>query len=345
VNTSKQDPLVSVVLVSYNTREHTLKNLAALQAGTVVPIEVIVVDNASTDNSAVAVAHAYPEVCVLRQPTNLGFGNAVNLGAARARGRWILLINPDTEPIGDIIRTLVEFAATHPAHRIYTGRTLRADHTDDGHSVHALPSLWGYLCFASGLSSVLRRSGRFNPDELPDFDRAIGGEVPAVSGCLLLIDRDLWEELGGFTPDYFMYSEDIDLSARARSLGARPVLVPDAQLLHVGGAASSTVNKRIMVLRGKATYVRLRWSPDRARTARVLLAAGVLLRALGGKGWRDVWRQRSTWLAGWPAPTARSSMPTQPSPKSGTLRTTRRATPAAASAPPAVPARSPDQRP
>ncbi|GAA2598774.1 hypothetical protein GCM10010399_31740 [Dactylosporangium fulvum] len=315
MNSRNQDPLVSVVLVSYNTREHTLKNLAALQAGTVVPIEVIVVDNASTDNSAAAIQHAFPEVRVLRQPTNVGFGNAVNLGAAHARGRWILLINPDTEPIGDVIRTLVEFAATHPDHRIYTGRTLRADRTDDGHSVHALPSLWGYLCFATGLSSVFRKSGRFNPDELPALDRAIGGEVPAVSGCLLLIDRPLWEELGGFTPDYFMYSEDIDLSARARQHGAHPVLVPDAQLLHVGGAASSTVNKRIMVLRGKTTYVRLRWPADRAKKARLLLSAGVLLRALAGKGWRDVWRQRATWLAGWPAPApAVPTVPAQSSP-------------------------------
>ncbi|GGM18958.1 glycosyltransferase family 2 protein [Dactylosporangium sucinum] len=313
MNTSKQDPLVSVVLVSYNTREHTLKNLAALQAGTVVPIEVIVVDNASTDNSAAAIQHAYPEVRVIQHPTNVGFGNAVNLGASYARGRWILLINPDTEPIGDVIRTLVEFAATHPDHRIYTGRTLRADRTDDGHSVHALPSLWGYVCFATALSSVFRKSPRFNPDELPGLERAIGGEVPAVSGCLLLIDRPFWEQLGGFTPDYFMYSEDIDLSARAREAGARPFLVPDAQLLHVGGAASSTVNKRIMVLRGKTTYVRLRWPSARARTARLLLSAGVLLRALAGKSWREVWRQRATWLAGWPTP-APSPTPTIPAP-------------------------------
>ena len=308
------EPVVSVVLVSYNTRELTLKNLAGLQAGTAVPIEIIVVDNASTDNSAAAIGHAYPEVRVLRLPANVGFGNAVNLGAAQATGRWILLINPDTEPVGDVIRTLVEFAGSHPEHRIYTGRTLRADHTDDGHSVHALPSLWGYVCFATGLSSLRRRSPLFNPDELPGLDRVIGGEVPAVSGCLLLIDRPLWQQLGGFTPDYFMYSEDIDLSARARELGARPVLVPEAQLLHVGGAASSTVNKRIMVLRGKTTFVRLRWSPGRARLARLLLSAGVLLRATAGPGWRDVWRQRATWLDGWPAPTGAPAIPSQSSP-------------------------------
>jgi GT2 family glycosyltransferase len=159
--------------------------------------------------------------------------------------------------------------------------------------------------------------------------------VPAVSGCLLLIDRPLWQQLGGFTPDYFMYSEDIDLSARARDLGARPVLVPEAQLLHVGGAASSTVNKRIMVLRGKTTFVRLRWSPGHAKLARLLISAGVLVRALAGAGWRDVWRQRATWLAGWPAPSGSPapSAPSAPSVPTQSLPAPISAVPSSSSAP------------
>lgn len=296
------NPLVSVVVVSYNTKEMTIAGLRALRAVTSVPTEIIVVDNASQDGSADAVQAALPDVTVLRLLTNVGFGNAVNIGASHASGQYVLLINPDTEPVGDVIGALVDHAQRYPRNRVYTGRTLRADGSDDGMSAHALPSLWGYVCFATALSTVLKGSRLTNPDALPAFDRTKGGEVPAVSGCLLLIDRPLWTELGGFTPDYFMYSEDIDLSARARTLGARPVVVPTARLTHVGGAASSSINKRVMVLRGKATYVRLRWSKPAAFTARTLLATGVLLRAAGSGTWRQVWAQRSTWLAGWPAP-------------------------------------------
>lgn len=304
-------PLVSVVVVSYNTRDLTLRGLGALRAACGgVPYEIVVVDNASADGSAAAVEEAMPDARVVRLPRNVGFGNAVNAGAAQARGRWLMLVNPDTEPVGDVVSAFVTFARDHPECRLFTGRTLRADGTDDGFSCWGLPSLWGYACFATGLSTVFRRSRWFNPEELPALDRTVSARVPAASGCLMLVERELFAELGGFAPEYFMYSEDIDLCARAGALGAAPVLVPGAKVVHVGGASSTSVGKRVMVLRGKCTYLRLRWSRPRAAAGRALLAAGVAVRAAGARltgragYWREVWAQRSLWLAGWPAATA-----------------------------------------
>jgi GT2 family glycosyltransferase len=301
-------PAVTVIVVSYNTRELTLRGLAGLRAaGTTVPFDIIVVDNASTDGSADAIDAAMPGTTVVRMDRNVGFAGAVNRAAAQATGDWLLLVNPDAEPVGDLIGALVGYATAHPGHGIYTGRTLHADGTDDGRSAWGLPSLWAYACFATGLSTVARGSRWFNPEALPDYDRRTAREVPAVSGCLLLIDRVLFDKLGGFSPAYFMYSEDLDLCTRAAAYGARPVLVPDAKLLHVGGASSSSVTKRVMVLRGKCTYLRLHWSGPKAAAGRALLATGVLVRAVGGVllrrgGWGDVWRQRSVWLAGWSGP-------------------------------------------
>ncbi|MEV4626231.1 glycosyltransferase family 2 protein [Micromonospora sp. NPDC049523] len=301
-------PAVSVVIVSYQTRDLILRALATLRtASPSGSYEVIVVDNASTDGSADAVTEEFPEARVVRLARNVGFGRAVNVGAARARGTWILLLNPDTEPVGDVIGEFVAYAHAHPEHRVYTGRTLHADHTDDGRSAFALPSLWGYVCFATGLSTVFRRSRLFNPEELPGLDRSVPAPVPAASGCLLLLQRSLFAELGGFLPDYFMYSEDIDLCHRATLLGASPVLVPGARVVHVGGASSTGVGKRVMLLRGKATYLRLRWPRRRAAAGRALLATGVAVRAAGARltgragYWREVWAERRTWLAGWPA--------------------------------------------
>lgn len=299
-------PVVSVLLVSYQTRELLLRTIAGLRVCR-VPYEVVVVDNASTDGSAEAVRAAFPDVTLVALDTNVGFGRAVNVGAARARGEWLVLLNPDTEPVGDPVGELVRYAGEHPGRGLYAGRTLRADGTDDGRSVFALPSLWGYLCFATGLSSLFRRSPWLNPEELPGLDRRAGGPVPAVSGCVLLVERALFGELGGFTPDYFMYSEDIDLSHRARMLGAMPTLVPQAQVVHAGGAASSGTGKRVMLLRGKVTYLRLRWSPLRARLGVALLAVGVAVRVAAARlvgrrsGWDEPWRQRPGWLGGWPA--------------------------------------------
>jgi len=300
-------PVVSVIVVSYQTRELIVTALATLRtACPTEPYEVIVVDNASTDGSAAAVAAAIPEARVVRLARNVGFGRAVNVGAAQARGDWLMLLNPDTEPVGDVIGELMAFTRAHPAHGIYAGRTLRADGTDDGRSVFGPPSLWGLLCFATGLSTVFPRSRLFNQEALPGLDRSTVARVPAASGCLLLVRRSLFAQLGGFTPDYFMYSEDVDLCLRATAIGASPVLVPDARVVHVGGAASTSAGKRAMLLRGQVTFLRLRWSRPRARAGRALLVTGIAVRAVAARltgragYWREVWRQRRGWLDGWP---------------------------------------------
>ncbi|WP_033340212.1 glycosyltransferase family 2 protein [Catenuloplanes japonicus] len=300
---------ISVVVVSYNTSELTIRGLRTLIGQpSIASYEVIVVDNASTDGSADAIEAALPEVRVVRLAHNVGFGRAVNAGAAHATGTYLMLLNPDAEPVGDVLGAFLSFARAVPDSRVYVGRTLDVHGADDGRSIYALPSLWGYLCFATGLSTVFRRSALLNPEELPDRPRDLAGPVPAGSGCLLLIERALFTGLGGFTPDYFMYSEDIDLSQRATAAGATPTLVPDAKVLHVNGASSTSVGKRVMVLRGKTTYLRLRWSPAKARAGRALLLTGIGIRAAGARAtgragyWREVWSQRRTWLAGWPAP-------------------------------------------
>ncbi|MGY0233452.1 glycosyltransferase family 2 protein [Longispora urticae] len=301
---------VTVVLVAYRTPELILKCLAGLPAG----CPVIVVDNASGDGTAEAIAAAYPKIDLVRSPENLGFARAVNLAAARVRTPYLMLLNPDAEPVGDPVGALLDHALAHPAPGIYAGRTLRRDGTDDGRSVFGLPSLWGYLCFATGLSSVFRRSRLFNPEEHNGLDRVVGGPAPAVSGCVVLFERALFEELGGFDPRYFMYSEDVDLSWRAARLGRHPVLVAGATVVHENGASSSATQKRVMVLRGKVTFVRLRWSPVRARVGLGLIGLGVWLRSRVGKGWAEVWGRRAEWKSGWAAPAS----PTAPVPTAAT---------------------------
>lgn len=299
----------SVVIVSYNTRDLTLRCLAALADSRTgaVDYEVVVVDNGSMDGSANAIAKQFPQVRLLRLAANVGWGRAVNRAAEMCAGHYLLLLNPDTKPVGDVVADLVGFARAHPEHRLYTGRTLNVDGHDDGYSCWGLPSLWSQVCFATGLSTVFRRKSWANPEGLPGYDRRTVREVPAVSGCLMLVERRLFTELNGFDPAYFLYSEDIDLSVRARARGARPVVYPGAAVVHVLGASSGSQSQRVKILRGKVTYLRRQWPRGRALTGRVLLAAGVGARALAATvrptpvDWRAIWRARSTWLAGWPA--------------------------------------------
>ncbi|WP_213456114.1 glycosyltransferase family 2 protein [Rhizomonospora bruguierae] len=303
-------PTASVIIVSYNTRELTLRCLDALHSGRTgaVDFDIIVVDNASHDGSADAIAQHHPSVTLMRLAENVGWGRGANRGAMASDADYLLLLNPDTVPVGDVVADLVTFAHRHPEHRLYTGRTLRADGTDDGYSCWGLPSLWSCFTYASGLSTIVKNKRWANPEGLPGYDRHTVREVPAISGCLMMVERALFVELGGFDPRFFLYSEDMDLSRRARDLGARPVLHPDAAVVHVVGASSSSVGQRVKILRGKSTYLRRHFSPARARLGRALLAAGVGLRALAsaagagrpGVDWPAIWRERHTWLAGWP---------------------------------------------
>jgi len=164
--------------------------------------------------------------------------------------------------------------------------------------------------FATGLTTVAKGRRGFDPESLGAWDRGDEREVPAVSGCFQLIDRSLWNDLGGLDERYFMYGEDADWAARARAVGARPRFVPSAEIIHDLGGSSTAPQKRVMVMRGKSTFLRLRW-PVLWPLGLALLQMGTLLRGpvansvrrLGRRrtddSWAETWRRRREWRAGW----------------------------------------------
>jgi GT2 family glycosyltransferase len=299
---------VTAVIVSYNTRDRTLDCLARLLTQPVnVPFEIVVVDNASSDGSAAAIERAFPQVRVMCLPENVGFGRAINRAASTISSDFLMLLNPDAEAVGPVVDNLVEAAIRMPGHGIYAGRSLRADGSDDGYSVRGVPTLWSLLTAASGLMSLLPSVRWANPDGLPHLDRERAHVVPAVSGCVLLIDRDLFADIDGFDPQYFMYCEDIDFSVRARAAGARPLLCPTVKVIHDIGGSSGSLRQKGMLLRGKITFIQRHWSRPRAAVGIALIKLEIAMRALasrlgfGSSDWPAVWRDRATWRDGWPA--------------------------------------------
>ncbi|MEM9269456.1 MAG: glycosyltransferase family 2 protein, partial [Pseudomonadota bacterium] len=123
-----QDPDLTVIIVSYNTRDLTLKALETLYANTTrTAFHTVVLDNASGDGSADAIAAAFPQVELIRSEENLGFAKANNVVAAEATTEWLLLLNPDTEVHPNAIDHLMEFALAHPQAGITGGRTVFPD--------------------------------------------------------------------------------------------------------------------------------------------------------------------------------------------------------------------------
>jgi GT2 family glycosyltransferase len=136
--------------------------------------------------------------------------------------------------------------------------------------------------------------------------------VDIVSGCFFLIRSELWRELGGFDPRFFMYGEEVDLCHRARARGWQPVVTPEATIVHLGGASrASLATKRIQVLRARASFVALHWHPAWRPWGRAMLwlwvanryAASRVLARLGRGGqaalWAEIWARRGDWLPGW----------------------------------------------
>ena len=304
---------VSVVIVNYNTRELTSACLASIPVAAVTArIEVIVVDNASSDGSAQHFHDTFPDVAVLQSGRNGGFGWACNLGAAAARGRWVLLLNSDTVARPGVIDELVKLATERPDAMIYGGRTFTPDGALDPRSCWGAPTMWSTFCYGLGLSTAFKDNRLFDPESLGRWQRDSVREVGIVTGCLLMIDKARWDELGGFDEQFFMYGEDADLNFRVRALGGRPVITPAAQVTHVYGASSvNRLGKLELLFTGKSLLFRKMWPGRRGDLAIALLRLGVGVRAAlrlarhPGSGQQDplvaLWRRRAQWSAGvWP---------------------------------------------
>jgi N-acetylglucosaminyl-diphospho-decaprenol L-rhamnosyltransferase len=300
---------VAVLIVSYNTRERTLDCVRSVLAHPPAPAtEIVVVDNDSADGSADALELEFPDVTVLRSGDNLGFARAVNLGARATGAEYLLLLNPDTVVRTGALAALLDFARTHPEHGVYGGRTFREDGELDPSSCWGAPTLWSLTCFALGLSTAFAGSAVFDPESLGRWRRDTVREVPVVTGCLLLVSRADFFSIGGMDERFFLYGEDAEFSLRAGRAGMRPVIVPEAAIVHAVGASTGARGRKMtMVLAGKVTLLRSAWAPMRARLGVGMLATGVLLRAgletlarRSDRMWAHAWRHRADWLPGYP---------------------------------------------
>lgn len=303
-------PLISIIIVSYNTREDSLRCLKSIAEHGGLDHESIVVDNGSVDHSVDAIRESFPDVTVIEAGENLGFARAVNRGARAARGRYLLLFNPDAILLPGSLEELLSFAERHPSNGLYGGRNLTATGENDLSSCWGAPSLWSLFCFATALSTAFPRSRVFDPESLGRWARDSVREVPVITGSLLLVSRVDWDRLGGMDERFFLYGDDAEFSIRARREGYRPVIVPAATIIHdKGGSTAGTGVKMNMVMAGKATLLFVIWGPISSRIGVLLLQAGAGLRALmetlskrpaSRRTWTAVWRRRRAWRTGYP---------------------------------------------
>jgi GT2 family glycosyltransferase len=304
------DPFVTIIVVSYNTCEMTLECLRSVYGQTCKRFELIVVDNASSDGSAEAIAAEFPLIKLMVETENHGFAKANNIASRHARGAYLLLLNPDTVVLDGAIDQILDFAQRVPEAKIWGGRTLYGDRSLNPTNCWGRITLWSVMSQALGLSSLFRRSTLFNPEGYGSWLRDSERGVDIVTGCFLLIRREFWEELEGFDLSFVMYGEEADLCLRARSSGARPRITPQAQIVHYAGASESVrSDKMVRLLRAKLLLIRRHFPPWQRPIGLLLFRLWPLTRYWGtyvlgrreaAETWRQVWHRRAEWWSGWP---------------------------------------------
>lgn len=240
-------PSVSVVIVNFNAGEHLRACVESLVEHLDGPTwDAVVIDNASSDGSAERVADLAPNVRVLKNATNVGFGTAVNQGVAASSGNWILLLNPDCKILPGLVEGLRTELEAHDRCAIAGPRVLDADGAVQG-SARGDPSFFTGLFGRSTLltrllpGSALARSNVRTTEALASGERSV--EVDWVSGASMLARRQALEAVGGFDERFFLYWEDADLCLRLRHAGFHVRYVPGAEVVHQVGQSSRTAQE------------------------------------------------------------------------------------------------------
>ena len=226
--TASPDPLVSVVIVTWNGRQYLEACLNAVAAQAGVSTETVLVDNGSSDGTVAYVRERFPAVRVIALPENKGFAGGNNAGVREARGRFIALLNNDTVPEPDWLETLLGGLNEEAGFALVTSRIVYMHNPE--------------LIDSAG-DGMLASGGAFKRHHGASVELAQESmEVFGVCGAACLMPRRVFDELGGFDEDFFVSHEDVDLSYRARLLGYRCRYVANAVVRHHGSVTIGRVS-------------------------------------------------------------------------------------------------------
>ncbi len=230
---------LSIIIVNYNVKEFLQNLLTSIQKSSLqITKEIIVVDNASDDGSVEIIQEKFPDVKLIANKENIGFGNANNIGLKLASGKFILLINPDAIVQEDTFQKLIEFFERTPDAGIAGCKVLNSDGTLQLACRRGFPGPWTSFTKVTGLSKLFPKNRLFARYNLTYLDENKTYEVDAISGAFMMLRREVYEKIGGFDPEFFMYGEDLDLCYRTQKAGFKVYYVHTTQIIHYKGEST-----------------------------------------------------------------------------------------------------------
>ncbi len=230
--------MISVIIVNWNTKDLLKQTVSSLLASTSLPLEVIVVDNASTDGSIEMIKEEFPQIVHLVNTENLGFGKANNQGMAKATGEVFFLLNSDTIVHTHAVDTLYAYLQEHQEVGMVGPKLLNADGTFQHACRRRLPNPLNSFLYLSGIGKIFPRSEVMNAYKMQAESPDISGPVEAISGAAMCFRRSVYAATGGFDERFFMYGEDLDLCKMTHDNGFPIHYVHTAVITHLGGQSS-----------------------------------------------------------------------------------------------------------
>lgn len=297
-------PDLSIIIVNYNTKdllENCLKSVfkaAAPKNG----IEVILVDNNSSDGSPDMVARNFKEVKIIRNKSNTGFARANNTGYEVAAGKYLLFLNSDTVVKKYSFVKPLKFLKNHPSVGAITIKLVTADGTLDLDNHRGFPTPWSSFCHFFGLSKLFPHSTVFNPYYLGLKKLNKVHTIPVAAGSFIMMSSKLFNDIGRWDEAYYFYGEDIDLCFRINQAGKKIIYYPLVSTLHLKGATSglrketSSMVKtdrqnRIKVAKASVEAMKIFYKKFYAKKYPVVVTWLVLF-AVTIKGWLRVLKQQ-----------------------------------------------------
>lgn len=256
-------PDISIVIVNYNVKDFLLECLRSIrESAKGLKVEVIVVDNNSTDGSVEFLEPLFPEVKFISLKENIGFGKANNLAFKDSSGKYILVLNPDTILEENNLSVMKEFMDNNPGTGISGCKVLNPDGTFQLACRRGFPTPWAAFSKLFGLQKLFPKSAIFA--KYNQTFRSVDDtyNIDSVIGAYMFCRKSVIDELNGFDPDFFMYGEDLDLCLRANRAGWKVTYVHSSSIIHFKGESTkrSTINEVKHFYQAMEIYARKHYS-------------------------------------------------------------------------------------
>jgi O-antigen biosynthesis protein len=274
---------LSVIIVNYNVKHFLEQCLhSVFRASRNMEIEIFVVDNNSVDGSAHLVKDKFPTVYLIENKKNTGFSKANNQAIRKAKGKYILLLNPDTVVEEDTFEKITGFMDSHPEAGGLGVKMIDGKGNFLPESKRGLPTPWVAFCKMFGLSKLFPNSKKFGHYHLSYLDENEIHEVEVLAGAFMLLRKETLEKVGMLDEAFFMYGEDIDLSYRISLGGYKNYYFPETTIIHYKGESTKkgSLNYVKIFYNAMIIFARKHFSSGKASRFSFLLHLAIWFRAL-----------------------------------------------------------------